>query len=319
MALGWDKTAETAIREVPWFVRKRARLAVERRVEVEGRTMVTDADVAAVREETMARLFGRSPSSIEPALALVPLESGQGPVAVSAGSLEAFVARAEQGAAASALLLPETEIKVCGGAAGCPLSLADVLEARDRVAHALAESGAAAVVRSKAQGPLLAHHRFRVSISGCPNACSQPQIADVGLIANEAPLLDLEACVACGACVESCAERALRLQERLELVPERCVGCGACIRSCSVGALAPEARGWRVLMGGRLGRHPSLGREVADCASLDEAVDLIGGLVALWEHEGRPGERVGHLLDRLVAEGSSLTGLLGCGPQAVRR
>lgn len=261
-------------------------------------------DVAIVRQETMARILGSAPSSSTPA-------PGTHSGGLADEALQAFVTRAEREAERAGASAGESEVKVCGGVAGCPLAVADVLESRDRVAQALIEADVAGVVRAKATGPLLAHHRFRVSISGCPNACSQPQIADVGLIGFEMPRLDPSRCAGCGACVESCGEEALALADGVpELMPERCVGCGACIRSCAVEALVPGEAGWRVLVGGRLGRHPRLGREVARVSSIEGAVALVRGVVDLWAQEGRADERVGHLLDRLAPGRDEILSLL---------
>ena len=37
-------------------------------------------------------------------------------------------------------------------------------------------------LKERVKGPLKLHHEFRVSVSDCPNACSRPQIVDLGLI-----------------------------------------------------------------------------------------------------------------------------------------
>ncbi len=273
-------------------------------MEARGGATVRAEDVAAVRQETMARILGSAPSASPPA-------AGTPSGGLADEALQAFVTRAEREAERAGTSAGEFEVKVCGGVAGCPLAVTEVLEARDQVAQALISSGAAGVVRAKATGPVLAHHRFRVSISGCPNACSQPQIADVGLIGFEMPRLDAGRCIGCGACVESCGEDALMpTGDAPELVAERCVGCGACIRSCPVDALVPGEAGWRVLAGGRLGRHPRLGREVARVPSIEGATALVRGVVELWAREGRPDERVGHLLDRLAPEADQVLSLL---------
>ncbi|WP_045222534.1 DUF362 domain-containing protein [Desulfonatronum thioautotrophicum] len=49
-----------------------------------------------------------------------------------------------------------------------------------------------------------------------------------------APLLHAQSCTGCGACVEVCASKALRIapQGMIELNPELCVGCGACLHAC---------------------------------------------------------------------------------------
>ena len=44
-----------------------------------------------------------------------------------------------------------------------------------------------AFLKSNVKGGLKFHHEFRVSISDCPNACSRPQIADIGIIGAAFP------------------------------------------------------------------------------------------------------------------------------------
>ena len=101
-------------------------------------------------------------------------------------------------------------VAVCGGARGCPRAVGDVAGARERMVALLDEAGPEPA-RPQAPGGLLTHQRLRLSVSGCANACSQPQIADLGLIARAFPSLLPDVCVSCGACVEMCVERALSL------------------------------------------------------------------------------------------------------------
>ena len=199
-------------------------------------------------------------------------------------------------------------VRVCRAAEGCPRAVVDVAAAAAALTAALDAVDVADVVRLKAgTGRTLEHHRFKATLSGCPNACSQPQIADVGLVGQERPLLDEAACTACGLCVETCAESVFSLASgHLGMDESRCVGCGACMRVCPTAALTPEATGWRVLVGGRLGRHPRLGAEVSGCADLDDALAIATKVVELWEREGRPDERVGVVLDRLADQDDPL-------------
>lgn len=194
-------------------------------------------------------------------------------------------------------------VRVCNAADGCPRAVADVAGAATAVSAVLDQVDVAGVVREKAAsaGRMLEHHRFKVTLSGCPNGCSQPQIADVGLMGHERPRLDEGACIGCGLCVETCAELAFSLNGgRLRMDESRCVGCGACIRVCPMSALTAAAAGWRVLVGGRLGRHPRLAAEVASCADLDQALALVTKVVESWAGSGLPDERVGVMLDRLA-------------------
>lgn len=196
----------------------------------------------------------------------------------------------------------EIEIQPCRAANGCPNSVGDVAGARTRVDKLLCQMGAVDMVRRKAgrqKGPLLVHHRLKISLSGCANSCSQPQIADAGLIAQLRPLLEPEECDLCGACVAVCREDALALGgEAVAIDRSACLSCGACVRACPTGALRGEP-GWRVLAGGRLGRHPRLASELAAGVPLDEACALVERVVRVWDEQGIPGERVGTTLERL--------------------
>jgi len=56
-------------------------------------------------------------------------------------------------------------------------------------------------------------------------------------------VVDAEACVGCGACVERCPMGALSVPEDVcQVDVERCLGCGLCASACAVGALHLERR-----------------------------------------------------------------------------
>ena len=57
------------------------------------------------------------------------------------------------------------------------------------------------------------YHEFRISISHCPNACSQPQIVDVGLIGACRPEVTGEDCTLCGECLQICRETAISIKQ----------------------------------------------------------------------------------------------------------
>jgi anaerobic sulfite reductase subunit C len=204
-------------------------------------------------------------------------------------------------APAQAPIGAEIEFQACRAATGCPNAVGDVAEAAGRLEALMLELDTAAVVRSKARrpvGPLLSHQKLKLSLSGCANCCSQPQIADAALVAQLRPEQDENDCDSCGACVDACREEALRLHGRRVLVDrDACLACGACVRACPTGAMQGHP-GWRVLAGGRLGRHPRLAVELASGVSLDEARELVGRVVRVWDEQGLPGERVGATLER---------------------
>lgn len=146
-------------------------------------------------------------------------------------------------------------------------------------------------------------HEFRVAIADCPNACSRPQIADLGLIGAEEPVVTNETCHQCMGCVHACSEGAVSHPGRLPIIdPARCVGCGACCRACLSGTLQVGRRGWRVLLGGKLGRHPRLGTELEGVFSRAGVLEAAGLCIDYYLRNALPGERLGGLLERLGPE-----------------
>ncbi len=50
-------------------------------------------------------------------------------------------------------------------------------------------------------------------------------------------VIDTEACVKCGTCVEECPSGAISLDQRAAVNLEDCVDCGACAEVCPSGAI----------------------------------------------------------------------------------
>ncbi len=99
-------------------------------------------------------------------------------------------------------------------------------------------------MKKKRSWKLRFHHEFRISVSHCPNACSQPQIKDIGIIAATCPRAEDALCTGCRACVDICKEQAIALSEEpFPLIDTgACLGCGLCIPSCPAGCIMPEAK-----------------------------------------------------------------------------
>jgi dissimilatory sulfite reductase (desulfoviridin) alpha/beta subunit len=68
-------------------------------------------------------------------------------------------------------------------------------------------------LKERVGGHLRMHTEFRISISDCPNACSRPQIVDVGLIGACRPEVTGEDCTLCGECRQICRENAISLKQ----------------------------------------------------------------------------------------------------------
>lgn len=55
-------------------------------------------------------------------------------------------------------------------------------------------------------------------------------------------IVSIEKCMHCGACVGSCPQNAIFLNEVVLQFNERCNKCGRCVRLCPVGALTMEGK-----------------------------------------------------------------------------
>lgn len=152
--------------------------------------------------------------------------------------------------------------------------------------------------------------KLKIAISGCPNACSKPQINDIGVIGVVKPRIIPERCDGCGICARRCKEAAVRIVNGVaEIDFARCVYCGECVRACPLGADVADREGYTLFVGGHGGRHPRLAYRLLDFAGEESIFRVIENGIRLFEAEGERGERFGHLIERLGL-GQSLRRLL---------
>jgi anaerobic sulfite reductase subunit C len=103
------------------------------------------------------------------------------------------------------------QVETCFGPGGCPnrAVIHDGLAAE--IEKKLASWNIRDLLKERVGGALKLHHEFKVSISDCPNACSRPHIADIGLIGASHPDKGEKNCSGCEACLEVCREKAVVL------------------------------------------------------------------------------------------------------------
>ncbi len=143
-------------------------------------------------------------------------------------------------------------------------------------------------------------HRFRVAVAACPNACTQVHIADYGIIGQAVPALEGD-CNTCGVCVDVCEEEAITLfEDRFPMINfEYCINCGACIRACPQDALKAESLGYKILVGGKLGRHPMLAKEVFALVSAEKAAEILDKTISFYQKHCKSGERLRVIIEKL--------------------
>ncbi|MFQ6132167.1 MAG: 4Fe-4S dicluster domain-containing protein [Armatimonadota bacterium] len=274
----WTEEAARALSKAPFFVRKFARRKVEEHVRGQGRDTVTLDDVRGLRDAARGKDDGDlSPSAIEDLVADLTRESEQATV--------------EQ---------PGYYLRVCGGAFGCPRALVDLSPLRDRVVAALEAADLETMLRERHPGPLLRHHKFRVALAACTNACSEPQTKDFGAVGQARPGATGAECTRCGECAVACREQALTVDhEGPHFDRDKCILCGDCVRACPTGHLAAAKAGYGIMLGGRLGRRPRLAREVAALAGEDEVMEMLSWALDVFRRETGPRERFAEAVDRV--------------------
>ena len=191
------------------------------------------------------------------------------------------------------------QIETCFGPSGCPnrAIISDQLIAR--IGTEVAKEDLLGFLKRSVKGDLKFHHEFRIALADCPNACSQPQIKDIGIIGACAPVVSDEPCSLCEACVEACKEDAILIDTEKE-VPviddDRCLKCGKCMPVCPTGTLVEGPKGYREQLGGKLGRHPQLAKELPGIYDENRVMEIVRDCLRFYKNKSKKGERFGHIL-----------------------
>lgn len=191
------------------------------------------------------------------------------------------------------------QIETCFGPSGCPnrAIISDQLVAR--IEADVQKEDLLGFLKQHVKGDLKFHHEFRITLADCPNACSQPQIKDIGIIGACAPVVTDAPCSLCDACVEACKEDAIRIDTAKE-VPviddDLCLKCGKCIPACPTGTLAEGQKGFRIQLGGKLGRHPQLAKELPGVYAEEQVRLIVKDCIRFYKQHSKLGRRFAQIL-----------------------
>ncbi|MFA5347084.1 MAG: 4Fe-4S binding protein [Methanoregula sp.] len=145
--------------------------------------------------------------------------------------------------------------------------------------------------------------KMRIALSGCPNACTSPMLNEIGIIGRIRPLRTAGLCTGCGTCVEYCKEGAIVIKRGISVLDSaKCVQCGVCIRSCPFDLLKADDSHYLVLVGGRRGRHPRIGRELLTLENENLVIYVIERIVYWVYRRAWSGRLLSEQLDDLQFE-----------------
>jgi len=205
------------------------------------------------------------------------------------------------------------DVASCFGSSGCRNVANSCMRLARDIEKIIEKEDILSFLKENVKKGLKSHHEFKVVLADCPNACSRPQIVDIGIIGAHLPGLSEEVCTLCFACVEVCAENAVffdRGSENPVINYDHCLMCGKCIKVCSVKTIKEKEKGFRVLLGGRLGRHPMLGMEVSGICSHDEVLSIVQKCLKFYKEKAKNGQRFSHILssvDQIIGDTKILT------------
>ncbi len=275
----WSGEAEGAVKKVPFFVRKKVVKKIEQYVLDNGRNFVTIEDTRAARKEFLSNM---------------------------SKDIKGYQADG------------------CFSSSGCPHAANGCASILKQAELLLKSQDILGFLKQNVSGKLKYHHEFRLSTADCPNACSQPQIKDMGIIGAVQPEISEEPCSMCQACVHVCPDDCITLNDNTadelnnhdnaadelnnhdnaadelnshaaDEMPvidfDTCLMCGKCIEACPTGTIREEKRGFRVLLGGCLGRHPRLALELPGILSAQEVLAVLGRVLDFYKEKSTGGAR----------------------------
>lgn len=169
------------------------------------------------------------------------------------------------------------KIELCRGSMlGCPKAVVDPKDVEVEILDLMENEGLVEELKEHLPGENVFQPTLRISISGCVNGCSRPHIKDIGIEGVVDLKYHTDNCDQCGACFNACQENAIKMtDDGISIDHDLCLSCGECANACSKEALTISKPGIRVMIGGRLGRHPHLAEPLAKYLSNHEGIKRI--------------------------------------------
>ncbi len=302
----WDEEASSRLEKIPIFVRRMARSKIEKRASEKGKSIVTLEDV----EDAKASFMGTG-----------SVKSDKGVINANPFSLDS-----KAGEDKYELLKRSDEyveedgfpamynIEICRGEdVECPFLIAGIKGLQQKIKDRLRENEFSKKLISRIDGKILPHQRLKIAIASCPNCCSMPQIRDFGVHVRATVSVDENfECNGCGNCLRACKEGAIRIsgmsnepsengKKVVTINYDRCLHCGLCAEVCPTGTIKRDKKCFRVMIGGKLGRHPQFADDLIEFADESEVLNALDVCVDAILNEKKE-KRFGELVRKIGIE-----------------
>lgn len=148
--------------------------------------------------------------------------------------------------------------------------------------------------------PISNHHKFIIALAGCANGCVTPEARTFGISGVMKPKITDRECNECYLCVDACRQNAIILRKgRPEIDSGACDYCGQCIKVCPGKVYEPEQTGYRVFVGGRLGRFHQPAFVLFRITDRETMMRALEAMVMLYRDEAVGEESIADLVKRL--------------------
>lgn len=147
-------------------------------------------------------------------------------------------------------------------------------------------------------------HKFKFGVTGCPHNCAKASENDFGVTGSILPAWEAAGCTGCNLCLGICPTKAIREENGEYLLDEaKCIQCSICTSGCPAGSWKRARAGYRVSIGGTMGKIPRLATWIGPLTTdVETVLALARAAIAWYRANGRKRERFGHTIDRLGVE-----------------
>lgn len=185
-------------------------------------------------------------------------------------------------------------INICGGIRGCKRTYFDDMEVTKLFYRVLEKSQILKTIEENRE--TRKNSSLKVAISGCPNSCSRPQIQDLAIVGYHNPKLTNKDCIACGSCKDRCVLNLIEVEKEVRVKMEDCIGCGNCIGICPTGTIDSGEMGYRILVGGRLGKDPQLAKTYKQVTTMKDLEKSLENILESFNESLKTGVKFSDLL-----------------------